>query len=429
MRASCWRLPLRRGEPDGCAIMCSICMRMSRFRCWLIRLRDLPPPELEDAIFDCIDEAGDVLDSASPELARIRRELRQGEGRVREKLESMLRSSSVQKMLQDSLITLRGDRYVIPVKQEYRSHFGGIVHDQSNSGATLFIEPETVVAMNNKLREVKAEEAREIERILQKLTALTAEAAEDLAINHDLLGLLDFAFAKAQLAHGMRAERPAMNDRGYLKIRRGRHPLIQRDKAVPLDLEMGGSHSGIIVTGPNTGGKTVALKTVGLLSLMAMSGLFVPAEDGTELCVFDAIYADIGDEQSIEQSLSTFSSHMTNIIRILGHMTPQSLVLLDELGAGTDPAEGSALAISILDHIHRMGCRLLATTHYSELKAYAYNREGLINASMEFDLATLSPTYRLLVGVPGTKQRICDRRAAWLEQRNHSAGARRSQRG
>ncbi|QJC51355.1 endonuclease MutS2 [Paenibacillus albicereus] len=360
-----------------------------------------PRRELEDDIFACIDESGEVLDGASVELGRIRRELRQGEGRVREKLEQMLRSSSVQKMLQDTLVTLRGDRYVIPVKQEYRSHFGGIVHDQSNSGATLFIEPEAVVALNNKLREVKAAEAREIERILQKLTALAAEAAEDLAINHDGLAQLDFAFAKAQLAHAMKAELPLMNDEGRIVLKRGFHPLLDRSKAVPLHLELGASHTGIIVTGPNTGGKTVALKTVGLLSLMAMSGLFVPADDGTELCVFDAIYADIGDEQSIEQSLSTFSSHMTNIIRILRDMTPSSLVLLDELGAGTDPAEGSALAIAILDHIHRMGCRLLATTHYSELKAYAYNRPGLINASMEFDVATLSPTYRLLVGVPG----------------------------
>lgn len=360
-----------------------------------------PRRELEEEILACIDETAEVLDSASPELARIRRELRQGEGKVREKLETMLRSSSVQKMLQDSLITLRGDRYVIPVKQEYRSHFGGIVHDQSNSGATLFIEPEAVVAMNNKLRETKAAEAREIERILQKLTAQAAEAAEDLAINHDYLAQLDFAFAKAQLAHEMKAEQPRMNDEGRIVLKRGFHPLLERGKAVPLHLELGQTHTGIIVTGPNTGGKTVALKTVGLLSLMAMSGLFVPADDGTELCVFDAIYADIGDEQSIEQSLSTFSSHMTNIIRILSKMTPRSLILLDELGAGTDPAEGSALAISILDHIHRLGCRLLATTHYSELKAYAYNRSGLINASMEFDVATLSPTYRLLVGVPG----------------------------
>ncbi|MDQ6423009.1 endonuclease MutS2 [Paenibacillus sp. LHD-117] len=356
---------------------------------------------LEDAIFDCIDENADVLDNASPELASIRRELRSGEGRIREKLENMIRSSNVQKMLQDTLITLRNDRYVIPVKQEYRSSFGGIVHDQSGSGATLFIEPEAIVAMNNKLRETKAAEVRETEKILQKLTALAADHTEELLIDLELLGDLDFAFAKARLAHEMKATQPRMNDRGFLKLKRGRHPLIDKDKVVPLDVELGNQYTAIIVTGPNTGGKTVSLKTIGLLSLMAMSGLFVPAEEGSQLCVFDAIYADIGDEQSIEQSLSTFSSHLTNIIRILGSMTAKSLVLLDELGAGTDPAEGSALAIAILEHIHARGCRIVATTHYSELKAYAYNRKSVINASMEFDIATLSPTYRLLVGVPG----------------------------
>lgn len=356
---------------------------------------------LEDAIFDCIDENADVLDSASPELGSIRRELRNGESRIREKLESMIRSSSVQKMLQDVIITLRNDRYVIPVKQEYRSSFGGIVHDQSGSGATLFIEPEAIVTMNNRLRELKASEEREIEKILQKLTALSAEHIEDLLINQEILGELDFAFAKAKLAHGMKATQPRMNDRGFLKLKKGRHPLIERDKVVPLDVELGNNFSAIIVTGPNTGGKTVSLKTIGLLSLMAMSGLFVPAEEGSQLCVFDAIYADIGDEQSIEQSLSTFSSHLTNIISILKNMTAKSLVLLDELGAGTDPAEGSALAIAILEHIHAIGSRIVATTHYSELKAYAYNRKSVINASMEFDVATLSPTYRLLVGVPG----------------------------
>ncbi|MHA6485304.1 endonuclease MutS2 [Paenibacillus sp. strain BS8-2] len=357
--------------------------------------------QLEDAILACIDENAEVLDQASTELASIRRELRSGEGRIREKLENMIRSSSVQKMLQDTLITLRNDRYVIPVKQEYRGSFGGIVHDQSGSGATLFIEPEAIVAMNNKLRETRAAEIREIEKILQKLTAQAAEHAEELLIDLELLGDLDFAFAKARLAHEMKATQPRMNDRGFLKLKRGRHPLIDKSKVVPLDVELGNQYSAIIVTGPNTGGKTVSLKTVGLLSLMAMSGLFVPAEEGSQLCVFDAIYADIGDEQSIEQSLSTFSSHLTNIIRILGSLTAKSLVLLDELGAGTDPAEGSALAIAILEHIHARGSRIIATTHYSELKAYAYNRKSVINASMEFDIATLSPTYRLLVGVPG----------------------------
>ncbi|SEN78187.1 endonuclease MutS2 [Paenibacillus sp. OV219] len=356
---------------------------------------------LEDAIFFCIDDQAEVMDSASAELANIRRELRSGESRVREKLEGMIRSSSVQKMLQDAIITIRNDRYVIPVKQEYRSNFGGIVHDQSGSGATLFIEPEAIVVMNNKLRELRLAEEREIEKILQKLTALTAEYADELMLDMDVLGQLDFAFAKARLAHTMGATLPLMNDRGFLKLRRGRHPLIAREHVVPIDVELGNNYTAIIVTGPNTGGKTVSLKTIGLLSLMAMSGLFVPAEDGSQLCVFDAIYADIGDEQSIEQSLSTFSSHLTNIIRILSNMTPKSLVLLDELGAGTDPAEGSALAIAILEHMHKLGCRIIATTHYSELKAYAYNRKGVINASMEFDIATLSPTYRLLIGVPG----------------------------
>ncbi len=356
---------------------------------------------LEDAIFDCIGEDAEVLDGASPELASIRRELRSGESRIREKLEQMIRSTSVQKMLQDAIITLRGDRYVIPVKQEYRSHFGGIVHDQSGSGATLFIEPEAIVAMNNKLRELRAGELREIEKILQKLTALASDYIEDLLFNLESLAQIDFAYAKARLGHEMKGTLPRMNDRGFLKLKRGRHPLLAANAVVPLDVELGNNYTAIIVTGPNTGGKTVSLKTIGLLSLMAMSGLFVPAEDGSQLCVFDAIYADIGDEQSIEQSLSTFSSHLTNIIRILSSMTSKSLVLLDELGAGTDPAEGSALAIAILEHVHALGSRIVATTHYSELKAYAYNRKGVINASMEFDIATLSPTYRLLVGVPG----------------------------
>lgn len=356
---------------------------------------------LEDAIKRCIDENAEVLDSASPALAQIRRELRGGESRIREKLDSMIRSSSTAKMLQDQLITIRNDRFVIPVKAEYRAHFGGMIHDQSGSGATLFIEPEAIVAMNNKLRETRLAEEREIEIILQKLSALVGEQTELLTYDCETLAELDFIFAKARLAREMKASMPKMNDRGFLKLKKGRHPLIPIEQVVPIDVELGNHYSSIIVTGPNTGGKTVSLKTIGLLSLMGMSGLFIPAEDDSQLCVFDSIYADIGDEQSIEQNLSTFSSHMTNIISILKEMTPKSLVLLDELGAGTDPAEGSALAIAILEHIHSLGCRMVATTHYSELKAYAYERKGVINASMEFDINTLSPTYRLLIGVPG----------------------------
>lgn len=356
---------------------------------------------MEDRIRQCIDENANVVDSASPELARIRHELRGSESKARERLEQMVRTPSIQKMLQDNLVTIRNDRYVIPVKQEYRSHFGGMIHDQSASGATLFIEPEAVVQMNNRVRELKLKEEIEVEKILRMLTVLVAEAADTLLVNVEALAELDFIFAKAGLAREMKATLPILNDRGFIKLKRGRHPLIPSEQVVPIDVEIGNKYSSIIVTGPNTGGKTVSLKTVGLLSLMAMSGLFVPAEEGSQLCVFDAIYADIGDEQSIEQNLSTFSSHMTNIIRILKEMTPKSLVLLDELGAGTDPAEGSALAISILDFMHRMGCRIIATTHYSELKAYAYDRPGVINASMEFDVQTLRPTYRLLIGVPG----------------------------
>nr|WP_277344856.1 endonuclease MutS2 [Paenibacillus thiaminolyticus] len=357
--------------------------------------------QLEEDIRQCIDEQGEILDQASFELASIRRDLRIGETRIREKLEAMIRSSNAAKMLQEQLITIRNDRYVIPVKQEYRSHYGGIVHDQSGSGATLFIEPEAIVAMNNKLRETKLREEREIERILSRLTEQVGLLADVLEYDTGAVETLDFMFAKARLAREMKASLPRMNDRGFLKLWKARHPLIPADQVVPIDVELGNSYTSILVTGPNTGGKTVTLKTIGLLNLMAMSGLFIPAEDGSQMCVFDAIYADIGDEQSIEQSLSTFSSHLTNIIRILKHMTPKSLVLLDEVGAGTDPAEGSALAIAILEHIHRLGCRMVATTHYSELKAYAYERKGVINASMEFDVQTLRPTYRLLVGVPG----------------------------
>lgn len=355
----------------------------------------------EQAIKACIDDEGSVVDHASGELARIRQEMRTNVARIREKLETMIRSSSTQKMLQEQLITMRGDRYVIPVKQEYRASFGGMIHDQSASGATLFIEPQAVVNLNNRLRELKLKEEKEIEKILRGLTEQVASIADEVLVMLDWLAQLDFVFAKGALASQMKATLPKMNDRGYLKLIRARHPLIEGDQVVPTNVELGNSYTAIIITGPNTGGKTVTLKTIGLLSLMAMAGLFIPAEDGSQLCMFDAIYADIGDEQSIEQSLSTFSSHMTNIIAMLREMTPKSLVLLDELGAGTDPAEGSALAIAILEAMHKRGCRIVATTHYSELKAYAYQRKGVINASMEFDIQTLSPTYRLLIGVPG----------------------------
>lgn len=356
---------------------------------------------LQHEINNCIDDNGAVLDSASQTLRSIRQSLRAEEGKVRSKLESLIRGSNAAKMLSDTLVTIRNDRFVIPVKQEYRHHYGGIVHDQSSSGQTLFIEPDSVVQANNEIHRLKMKEQAEIERILLALSAMVEEVASDLFNLVKVLGDIDVILAKGKYGQANKCTMPKMNQDGYIRLIRARHPLLPIESAIPNDIEFGKDITAIVITGPNTGGKTVTLKTVGLCTLMAQAGLPVPALDGSELAVFEQLFADIGDEQSIEQSLSTFSSHMVNIVDILQKFDHESLVLFDELGAGTDPQEGAALAISILDEVHGRGARVMATTHYPELKAYGYNRPGVANASVEFDIETLSPTYRLLIGVPG----------------------------
>jgi len=358
-------------------------------------------PEVEREIDDIIAPEAAVRDSASSALLTVRRKINTLKNRIKERLEHIVRSESSQKYLQDALVTIRNDRYVVPVKQEYRSQIPGIVHDQSASGATLFVEPMAVVEMNNDLRKAYSAERDEVNRILLELSAHVTPYTEDLQYNLQVLGQIDFIFAKARLSEKLQAVEPVLRDTPQLAIHKGRHPLIDPKQVVPLSIALGQDFDSVIITGPNTGGKTVTLKTVGLFVLMAQSGLHIPAEAGSEVGLFHGVYADIGDEQSIEQSLSTFSSHMTNIVRILQAVDDRSLVLLDELGAGTDPSEGAALAISILDDLLRRGGKMIATTHYSELKAYAFNEPRVQNASMEFDVETLRPTYRLLVGVPG----------------------------
>lgn len=356
---------------------------------------------LQHEINNCIDDNGAVLDSASSTLRTIRQSLRSEEAKVRSKLESLIRGSNASKMLSDTLVTIRNDRFVIPVKQEYRHHYGGIVHDQSSSGQTLFIEPDSIVQANNEIHRLKMKEQAEVERILLALSAMVQDVAPDLFNLVKVLGDIDVILAKGKYGQANKCTMPKMNQGGYIRLVRARHPLLPIDTAVPNDIEFGKDITAIVITGPNTGGKTVTLKTVGLCTLMAQAGLPVPALDGSQLAVFKQLFADIGDEQSIEQSLSTFSSHMVNIVDILQKFDDESLVLFDELGAGTDPQEGAALAISILDEVHGRGARVMATTHYPELKAYGYNRPGVANASVEFDIETLSPTYRLLIGVPG----------------------------
>ncbi|HLT58197.1 MAG TPA: endonuclease MutS2 [Limnochordales bacterium] len=356
--------------------------------------------ELEEAIGACIGPDGQVLDDASPELARLRARIRALHQRIRERLEAILRSTALRPALQEALVTVRNGRQVVPVKQEHKAMIPGIVHDTSASGATVFVEPMAVVELNNELQETRSLEEREVERVLRHLSGQVAGEAGPLLTGLAALAELDLALAKARLADAMKAVRPRMNEEGWIRIVGGRHPLLT-GKVVPIDVWLGREARVLVITGPNTGGKTVTLKTIGLFCLMAQAGLFVPAEPGTELAVFSGIYADIGDEQSIQQSLSTFSSHMSNIVRILQVMDARSLVLLDELGAGTDPTEGAALAMAILDHILAAGARAVATTHYSELKAFVHNRPGMQNASVEFDVETLAPTYRLIMGLPG----------------------------
>lgn len=359
-----------------------------------------PVTRVASEIRRCILEEDVIADDASANLQKIRRSIQSFDGKIHSALNSMV-NGSMRNYLQDAIVTMRGDRYCLPVKAEYRSQVKGMIHDQSSTGSTLFIEPMTVVKLNNDLMELHAKEQEEIQVILSTLSSMAAEHCEELRVDYEVLTTLDFIFARGSLAVDQNASRPVLNQEGRIHIREGRHPLLDRTKVVPTTIRLGDGYDLLIVTGPNTGGKTVSLKTTGLFTLMGQAGLHIPALDRSELAVFTEVYADIGDEQSIEQSLSTFSSHMTNIVSFLKQVDEHSLVLFDELGAGTDPTEGAALAIAILTSLHRRGIRTMATTHYSELKVFALTTEGVENASCEFDVETLRPTYHLLIGIPG----------------------------
>lgn len=375
-----------------------------------------PNSFLETAITSAIISEEEMADNASPELAKIRRDIRVKESSVREKLEKIVRSNS-QKYLQENIITMRNGRYVVPVKNEYRSEIAGLVHDTSASGATVFIEPAAVVEANNNIKILRSDERDEMERILAGLSSDVGDFSETIKSSYECAVELNVIFSKAQLAYKMKASFPEINDGGIIDLKQARHPLIAAEKVVPVDIRLGEEFDTLVITGPNTGGKTVAIKTVGLLTLMAMCGLMLPVNDRSRISVFDHVLADIGDEQSIEQSLSTFSSHMTNIIEMQKIADDKSLVLIDELGAGTDPVEGAALATAILEDFHLKGAKIAATTHYAELKIYALESPRIENGSCEFDVATLRPTYRLLIGIPGKSNAFAISEKLGMEKR------------